>query len=127
MLAFKGVRSAPRFENIRKGLKPPHELFDTFCRLMPGMRYRLETCSRAVLLLQPNDPALGARFSSSPLTLTLLHRLDGCGGRQKRMCEKRKINQRCRIAIAPLRVLRRGGRIFRDGSLETLLPQFAQV
>jgi hypothetical protein len=31
MLAFKGVRGAPRFEKICKGLKPPRKLFDTFC------------------------------------------------------------------------------------------------
>ena len=28
VLTFKGIRSAPRFESARKGLKPPREPFD---------------------------------------------------------------------------------------------------
>jgi hypothetical protein len=32
VLAFKGVRGAPRFEKSRKGLKPPRAPFDT----LPG-------------------------------------------------------------------------------------------
>ena len=47
--------------------------------------------------------------------------------RQNRVCEKRKVDERRRIAVAPFGVSRAGGRVLRDGDLETLLEQIAQV
>ena len=61
------------------------------------------------------------------LRLTVLYRLDRFIGCQHRVCEKRIVNERRRIAVAPLGVLWRSGRIFRDGHFEPLLEQFAQV
>jgi hypothetical protein len=57
----------------------------------------------------------------------LLHRLYGFVRCPDRVCEKRVIDERRRIVIAPIRVPWRGRRIFDDGDLETLLEQFAQV
>jgi hypothetical protein len=61
------------------------------------------------------------------LRLTVLYRLDRFIGCQHRVCEKRIVNERRRIAVAPFGVLWRSGRIFRDGHFEPLLEQFAQV
>src|SRR5215510_920422 len=43
------------------------------------------------------------------------------------MCEKGVVNERRLVAVAPFGVLWRSCRIFREGYLETLLEQFAQV
>ena len=42
------------------------------------------------------------------------------------MREKRKVDQRGSVALAPFGMLGCGGRIFRDCYLETLLDQFAR-
>jgi len=57
----------------------------------------------------------------------MLHRLDGLVRCQDRVREKREVDERRLIAVAPLGVLWRGRRVFRDSHLETLLQQFAQV
>ena len=57
----------------------------------------------------------------------MLHRLDGFVRGQDRVREKRVVNERRRITIAPFRVLWPSRRIFHDCDLETLLKQFAQV
>src|SRR5260370_23434186 len=61
------------------------------------------------------------------LPLTVLHRLDGLVRCPDRVCEKRVVDERSRISIAPFRVLWPSSRIFRDRDLETLLKQFAQM
>ena len=61
------------------------------------------------------------------LRLTVLYRLDRFIGCPDRVGEKRIVNERRRIAVAPLGVLWRSRRIFCDGHFETLLEQFAQV
>ena len=54
------------------------------------------------------------------------NRLDGFVRRPNCMREKRKVDQRGSVAVAPFGMLGCGGRIFRDCYLETLLDQFAR-
>src|SRR5262245_42296389 len=61
------------------------------------------------------------------LRLPLLHRLDGFVCSPDRVGEKRVVNECRLIAVAPLRMLWRSRRIFRDRHLEPLLEQFAQM
>src|SRR6516225_9370263 len=60
-------------------------------------------------------------------TLPTLHRTHGLIRCQHRMCEKRVINERRRIAIAPFRVLGCRRSVFYDGYLETLFQQLSQM
>src|SRR5690242_7421740 len=43
------------------------------------------------------------------------------------MCEKREVDERRRVAVAPLRMSRRRRRVFCDGYFEALLEQIAEV
>jgi len=61
------------------------------------------------------------------LRLPVFYGFDRVVRRQDRMREKRVINERRLIAVAPFGVPGRSGRIFRDGYLEPLFKQFAQV
>ena len=61
----------------------------------------------------------------SGLPTTLFHRFDGFVRYPDRVCQKRVVNERCRVTIAPFRVLWPSRSIFYDCDLETLLKQFA--
>src|SRR5262249_33812812 len=61
------------------------------------------------------------------LSLPTLRRTHGLIRCQHRMCEKRIINERRRIAIAPFRVLGCRRSVFHDCYLETLFQQLSQM
>jgi hypothetical protein len=65
-------------------------------------------------------------IASQSLLTTLFHRFDGLVRYPDRVRQKRVVNERSRISIAPFRVLWPSRRIFHDCDLETLLKQFAQ-
>ena len=58
---------------------------------------------------------------------TVTHRRDGLVRRPDRVCEKRVVDERRGIPVAPFRMLGRSRRIFDDCYLESLLDQLAQV
>src|SRR5271165_2385369 len=60
-------------------------------------------------------------------SLTTLHHLDRFVRCQDRVCEKRIVNERRRIAITPFRVFWPRSSVFCDGYLEALFQQFPQM
>jgi hypothetical protein len=57
----------------------------------------------------------------------LFHRFHHVVRCQHRVCEKREVDERCRVTVAPLGMARGGSRILYNGNFETLLEQITQV